>query len=119
MKKCNCCKKEKDTVDTYVLPEIGFGSVFDSGVIGQFKFNVCPECAFKINKWLKKKVPNINLEEFWACAVVKKPYDDESGMYYYEFENEEMLITLFEKFMPEVIYGNHHKVKKIIAKLLL
>lgn len=110
MNKCSCCGKENEKVKIYRLPDIGYGSIFD--ILGNEDitfFNLCPKCAVKINKWIKKNYPNIDLKEFWKCNVIKMdrnmvPVEGDEDVYYEEFQYESILAKVFRKFMPEVYY---------------
>lgn len=111
MNKCSCCGKENGKVKIYRLPTIGYGSVFDTfGDDDIVYFNLCPSCAVKINKWIKRKYPAIDLEEFWKCNIIKMdrnmvPIEEDGDSYYEEFQYESILEKVFLKFMPEVFYS--------------
>ena len=105
---CSCCYKDKDDAHTYKLPSIGYGSVFDTfGDEYIVKFNLCSECANKINRWIKKKYPNIPLDDFWGCEIQKTEYiklDSDNEIICIErYKYEKLLYKLFKKFMPQVI----------------
>ena len=113
--KCDCCKGIY-VGHTYRLPTIGYGSAFDClDDDDAIRFNICPDCAIKINKWIKKKSPGISLEEFWKCNIVKiKVPNQNADIYIENFEYEDLLWKMFSKFMPEKIYGEHYIFNKIL-----
>lgn len=115
MKSCDCCNKINDNVVTYVLPKIGYGSAFDccEDDINLTYFRLCPDCSKKINRWIKKKNPELNLREFWDCEIYKT-IDEEGNILLEEFKYEELLLKLFIKFMPKVIFGENYRLRKFI-----
>lgn len=123
MKKCDCCKETKNNVIEYKLPIIGYGSFFD--VLDEDEethFHLCPECATEINQWVKKRLPEgVTLEDFWKCRVIEKKYQKikEGPQHtYFEFEYEKVLIDVFLKFMPQVIFGEHYHLEKLKYKII-
>lgn len=110
MNKCSCCGTENEKVKIYRLPAIGYGSAFDTLEDDDIVyFNLCPQCAIKINKWIKKKYPDLDLEEFWKCNIIKMdqhmvPFEGEGMAYFEEFQYEDILKEVFLKFMPEAYY---------------
>ena len=105
MRNCNCCKNNENIqINTYILPMIGYGSAFDCmDERDRTRFNLCPECAKKINAWLKERLPKgTTLEEFWKCRIIEK--HGIQGATYYEFEHEQLIMDMFVEFMPEVIF---------------
>ncbi|MGF6375007.1 hypothetical protein M2140_000041 [Clostridiales Family XIII bacterium PM5-7] len=112
MEKCSCCKREKDNVKKFKLPVIGYGSLFmtlyEDEVI---KFNLCDDCMRKVNKWVKKKMPQVKLEDFWRCDIIREYYRG-SEMTMETFRYEKQLFDLFMKFMPQVYYDEHATYQK-------
>lgn len=110
MSQCSCCGRDNEQVKKYRLPTIGYGSMFD--VVEDDEvicFNLCPECCRRINRWIKRWHPKIDLNEFWKCNIVKmnqhmQPIKDGEDTYYEEFQYEDILLKLFLKFMPEAYY---------------
>lgn len=115
--KCSCCGKEHESVEHYKLPEIGYGSLFDTiGGTEPTVFNVCPECKHKMNNWLIRKLPpDVTLEKFWKCETELHTEITSTGIKigYFEFEFESILADLFVKFMPEEFFGPHYFLEKI------
>ena len=117
-KKCSCCGKEHDEVKEFKLPVIGYGSFFDvvDEQIDTTRFSLCPDCAKKINKYIKKKLPaGVTLEDFWRCREVEKHAKNLDGVpiTYHEYEYEDILINVFLKFMPKVIFGEHYRLERL------
>lgn len=116
MRRCDCCKNENEKVMLYKLPMIGYGSAFDCVDERDItKFNLCPECATKINAWIKKRLPKgVTLEDFWKCRIINK---HDNGITYEEFEYEDLLIDVFVKFMPEFVFGENYRWERLKYKL--
>jgi len=121
MRRCNCCKKEDADVKNFKLPMIGYGSAFDCLDERDItEFNLCPECAVKMNKWIKGRLPEgVTLEDFWKCKVVEKKEVTEAGaeITYYEYEHEQLLVDVFVKFMPSLLFGENYKWEKLKYQL--
>ena len=113
--KCDCCNSIY-MGNTYILPKIGYGSSFDClSEEDRVRFSLCPHCAQKVNRWIKKKSPDISLEEFWKCNIVKTRVPDERNEIYIEnYEYEDLLWKMFRKFMPKKIYGEHYIFNKVL-----
>lgn len=115
--KCDCCRKA-ETKEIFKLPVIGYGSLFDCLTEeDRVKFSLCPDCAKKINRWIHNKNPEISLEEFWKCNIIKQPIDDRHPeIFLEEFEYEYLLWDVFKKFMPTIIYGEHYIIPRFLDK---
>lgn len=101
MNKCTCCGKENERVKCYKLPIIGYGSQFD--VVDESDityFELCPKCAVKINRYIKKKLPEVSLEEFWKCNIVEVPWGENEQFKSEVFQYEDVLIKVFKRYMP-------------------
>lgn len=116
--RCNHCEKELDNVLTINLPVIGYGSAFDTldEEEYQYRFNVCPDCMKKMNTWLKKQKPNLNLSEFWSFKIVDVPDNSKkpNGQTHQEFEYEDLLFDLYVKFMPEKVFGEKYRLPRLM-----
>ena len=117
-KQCDCCKTKEGKIMHFQLPVIGYGSVFD--VIGneRFEFNICPKCANKMNRWIKKKYPGVTLDDVWNCEIVT--YHDPKmpeGIELQQFKEEGILLNVFTKFMPHLIFGEHYKLRRFLFML--
>ena len=119
MTKCSCCKKEKSDAHGYSLPPIGYGSQFDCVTENDIvKFNLCTDCAKKINRWIHKKAPTLDLKKFWDCNIIIEPDEKHPEIYYEYFEYEDLLMDVFKKFMPQKIYGDNYHLPRLLDKFL-
>ena len=67
----------------------------------------------KMNTWLKKQEPGLNLGEFWSFKIVDVP-DNMNGQTHQEFEYEDLLFDLYVKFMPEKVFGEKYHLPKLM-----
>lgn len=111
--KCTCCgrKYEEKLNWHFTLPDVGYGSLFDRvDPEAPIQMTICTDCFEKINHWLKKKDPQLKLQEFWKFEVVDKSevYNAPTG-YIKEIKHEETLYDMIMKFMPQVYYDKKDK----------
>ena len=120
--KCNCCHKQQDEKENWHLfiPDVGYGSLFDRIEPDKpIQMTICKSCFEQMNRWLKKKYPEINLQDFWRFKIIDKSedYNLPKG-YIREIMYERQLYELISKFMPDVYFGeNINPIKKITVKI--
>lgn len=120
---CSCCKQqgEFDQHWHFTIPDVGYGSIFDYvDPHDKIEFIVCHHCFDKINAWLIKNYPRINLIQFWKFEIIDTSEENQvpSG-YCHELKYEIELLCMLMRFMPEVFYGRPINIfKKYICRII-
>lgn len=119
--RCNCCGKkfEEKTNWHFTIPEVGYGSLFDRVDPDKpVSMTICPTCFEQMNRWLKKKYPQLNLQEFWRFEIIDKSaeYNAPQG-YIREIKHEKELYDMVVKFVPDVYFDkDSNPIKKFFIK---